>query len=73
MNNLNPNKIGIRVSCIVCGHIKQPVGRSAPFGATFCGSDCKGFYLEPLSGSLWPNESEADFGYPVADVGTTEF
>lgn len=67
---LNPNKVGIRVTCEVCGATKQPVGRSAPVDSFYCDSDCPGFYQEPLSGSLWPNESEADFGFPVADVGT---
>ncbi len=69
-NKLNAYKVGIRVKCAVCGAIKAPVGRSVPFGSFYCDRNCTGFYLEPGSGCLWPGESEADFGYPVADVGT---
>lgn len=67
---LDPNKIGIPVTCTVCGQRKQPVGRSAPLGAYLCDHECEGFDKEPLSGSLWPGESEADFGYSVGSVGT---
>jgi hypothetical protein len=67
---LNPNKFGAMVECVICGRTKQPIGRSAPSGLSLCNSECGGFYQAPLSGSLWPNESETDFGYPVSDQGT---
>jgi len=35
-----------------------------------CDWECRGYREVPLSGSLWPGESEADFGYPVNDDGT---
>jgi hypothetical protein len=73
VEELNPNKVGIAVRCQICDRRKAPVGRSvaAEMANSLCGPmGCKGYYLKPLSGSLWPGESEADFGYPVADTGT---
>ncbi len=69
---LNPNKYGKYIRCTICHKRKQPIGRSAPAltDGTLCGPDCGGFNQEPLSGSLWPEESEADFGYLVGDQGT---
>jgi hypothetical protein len=67
---LNPRKFGVHVRCTVCGHRKQPVGRSASPAVTYCNEDCPGYEQEPRVGSLWPNESEADFGWPVSDTGT---
>lgn len=67
---LNPRKIGIRVSCQICGRAKQPVGRSAPMQSDFCDFECYGYSLLPNIGSLWPGESEADFGFHVADTAT---
>ena len=76
---LNPNKIGIAVTCAVCGLTKKPVGRDASLGSYLCQpirgdlpGGCEGYYQEPHIGSLWPGESEADFGYPVGDAGTRE-
>ena len=66
---LNPNKFGVSVQCILCGRTKGPRGRSAPMDALMCQYDCPGYRMKPEVGSLWPNESEADFGYPVGDVG----
>lgn len=68
---LRADFFGIAVTCATCGRRKKPVGRSAPIGLSLCDYDCEGFYRSPRSGSLWPGESEADFGYPVANVGTT--
>ena len=52
-------KVGIRVKCAVCGHSKQPRGRSAPMGLLLCHwSNCKGYDQEPLPGELWPGETE---------------
>lgn len=34
-----------------------------------CDSECVGYDLAPFVGSLWPNESEAQFGYAVSDIG----
>jgi hypothetical protein len=31
--------------------------------------ECGGYYEKPFVGSLWPNESEADFGYEVGTIG----
>lgn len=70
MEALNPNKYGISVQCKTCHHIKAPVGRSTPLNTYYCDHECAGYYQEPLSGSLWPNESEADFGFYVGEVGT---
>lgn len=70
MTKLNPYKYGKRISCAVCGREKKPVGRSAPVALVLCDDECGGYYLDPHPGSLWPNESEADFGYPVGPTGT---
>jgi hypothetical protein len=78
---LNPNKVGVRVWCEVCGQTKKPVGRSAPLGAYYCtppfprtnslpGDTCPGYWLDPQPGHLWPGESEEEFGYEVPDAGT---
>jgi hypothetical protein len=68
---LDPNKVGVAVECAVCGRRKQPVGRDAPMGWYGCTFECSGYRQEPYPGSLWPGESEADFGYYVNDRGTT--
>ena len=72
-------KVGVTVTCSVCGQMKNPVGRSAPLGTSYCeprwyGSPggCEGYYREPFPGSLWPGETEAEFGYPVGRNGTVE-
>jgi hypothetical protein len=62
-------KIGKSVYCQVCERRKKPIGRSAPIGMDLCDEDCKGYRKEPHVGSLWPGESEGDFGYPVGNDG----
>ena len=69
--NLRADVVGVAVECAVCGQMKKPVGRSAPMGPCFCDGDCAGYLQSPRSGSLWPGESEADFGYRVSNVGTS--
>lgn len=59
---------GTVVRCAVCGHTKKPRGRSEPLGAYYCvpewdGHGCEGYDQDPQVGSLWPGESEEDFGY----------
>lgn len=80
-DKLNPDKIGIRVICTECGRQKAPRGRSASPLMTYClppfwgpqygEPSCNGYYEDPKVGSLWPGESEEDFGYPVENDGTT--
>ena len=67
---LDPNKIGVFVRCVTCGLMKKPVGRSAGLMAHYCDDDCAGYRDKPLPGSLWPGETEAEFGFPVGDPGT---
>lgn len=67
---LNPRKLGVQVKCETCGKMKQPRGRSAPLGCDYCDHECDGYMLPPYVGSLWPNESESDFGYDVGEDGT---
>jgi hypothetical protein len=70
--SLDPNKIGIAVYCGTCGQRKAPIGRSVPFAMSMCERECPGYEQEPKPGSLWPQESEEDFGYPVfSNDGTT--
>ena len=70
--SLNGDKHGVTVRCSVCHMMKKPIGRSAPLEmwGGFCDDDCPGYRLEPRPGSLWPHETELDFGYPVGDDGT---
>lgn len=68
---LNPKKRGIRVRCAVCAMTKKPIGRSEPMGMRFCDDDCPGYREEPYPGSLWPGETETEFGYPVGSDATT--
>lgn len=72
MSNLDPTKFGVRVQCIICRRTKAPVGRSVPIplANSMCDIECPGHGLAPRVGSLWPDESEADFGHPVGTVGT---
>jgi hypothetical protein len=65
-------RVGIAVQCTECGGPKKPRGRSAPLGTCYCDEDCTGYYKDPKPGSLWPGESEADFGYPVGPEATEE-
>ncbi len=70
MSKLRANVWGMAVRCAVCGHTKAPVGRSVPAEIYRCDSECEGYRRPPYPGSLWPGETEADFGYPVSDDGT---
>jgi len=65
-----PTKVGVLVVCAVCGAQKSPIGRSAPIVGHYCDRDCPGYRSEPFVGSLWPGETDADFGYPCGDDGT---
>ena len=69
---LRENRVGVRVECQTCGYTKKPVGRSAPLGMHYCDDECAGYRRSPYPGSLWPGESEADFGYAVSADGTTD-
>ena len=67
MSDLSKNKVGVRVDCLRCGRMKQPWGRSVPYASVgaYCYHDsCSGWDEEPLPGSLFPGESEHEFGYP---------
>lgn len=67
-------KVGIALECVVCHLRKKPVGRSAPLemANSLCDHECPGYYQDPLPGSLWPGESDVDFGYPVGLHGWKE-
>lgn len=66
-------KVGIQVTCAVCGHIKKPIGRDAPSWLGFCTDDnCVGYRQEPYPGSLWPGEREKESGFIVSADGTKE-
>lgn len=64
------DRIGIRVTCAVCGHDKKPIGRDAGLGWYGCNDDCMGYRQAPRPGSLWPGEKASEFGYPVGTDGT---
>jgi hypothetical protein len=40
--------------------------------SAYCDGDCDGYYVDPRPGSLWPGESETDFGYTVGSDATEE-
>lgn len=65
-------KVGIRVTCAVCGSRKAPIGRDASPEQYLCNDDCSGYGQEPFVGSLWPGETEEEFGYSVGVNGTRE-
>ena len=69
---LSETRVGVRVRCAVCGDVKKPIGRYGPLGASYCDEDCAGYRQQPWPGSLWPGESEAEFGYPTSADGTTD-
>lgn len=69
---LRSSRIGVRVRCAVCGLSKKPIGRSAPILSCYCEDRCQGYDQPPLAGSLWPGETEADFGYRVGAAGTED-
>lgn len=61
------NKVGVAVYCTVCNLRKKPIGRSAPLETanSLCDHECPGYYEDPKPGSLWPGETEEQFGYSV--------
>ena len=63
---LRDDYFGYTVTCVKCRRTKKPLGRSSPLGLSLCDDECPGYHIEPLPSNLWPNESEADFGYRVA-------
>lgn len=65
---MTPTKRGIYVECAVCGRTKQPIGRDAR--TVGCDDECPGYDQSSHVGSLWPGETDADFGYPCGDTGT---
>lgn len=72
-------KVGVYVECSVCGYTKKPKGRSGPMGVKYCEAPwpgehggCAAYWDEPRPGSLWPGETEEEFGYPVGPGGTRE-
>lgn len=65
---IEPTKVGIGVTCTVCGGVKDPVGRSLMFSG--CNRDCKGYRYDPKPGDLFPGETDADFGYPSCSHAT---
>ena len=69
MRELSKTKVGVSVWCGVCGRMKKPFGRDASASSPYCTYDCTGYEKEPLPGSLWPGESEFDFGYEVGEQG----
>lgn len=64
-----PTKRGVRVTCAVCNHMKQPIGRDGG-PVHYCDWECPGYRQPPHVGSLWPGETGVDFGFPCSDVGT---
>jgi hypothetical protein len=72
-------KVGIEVRCATCDRTKKPKGRSGPMGVMYCEpmwpgerGGCPGYWEAPAVGSLWPGETEAEFGYPVGPEGTKD-
>ena len=63
-------RVGVLVTCATCGDMKKPIGRSGPLGSSYCDDYCPGYRQPPYVGSLWPGESESEFGYSVGDDGT---
>lgn len=63
-------RVGILVRCHTCGNTKVPIGRSAPLNYGGCDDTCGGYRQEPYPGSLWPGETEEQFGYPISSHGT---
>lgn len=63
-------KVGISVTCTVCGFMKKPIGRSGSPAAHYCRyEECVGYKDPPYVGSLWPGETEEEFGYAVGNDG----
>lgn len=72
ISELRATRVGVVVRCKTCCAVKKPVGRSGPLGASYCDDECSGYRQPPYPGSLWPGESEAEFGYVVGPEGTTD-
>ena len=68
---LSETKRGVAVECMVCGRTKKPVGRDSMDNG-LCSYECPGYRKDPRSGSLWPGETEAEFGYAVGPHGVKE-
>ena len=62
---MSDQEVGKAVDCAVCGRRKKPIGRSAPMemANSLCDPDCEGYYKDPKPGSLWPGETQEEFGY----------
>ncbi len=39
---------------------------------SLCDHECPGYLEDPLPGTLWPGESEEDFGYAINGNATIE-
>jgi hypothetical protein len=77
-----PQWRGVSVDCRFCRRMKKPRGRSAPMALAngLCDQDCEGYEAEPRVGTLWRNETCADFGFahshdgakPLAEITNEE-
>lgn len=59
-------RVGVAVTCAVCGRTKKPAGRSlAPtMAGSYCdGWECDGYWQDPKPGNLWPGETQEEYGY----------
>ena len=65
-------KVGISVECRICHLSKAPRGRSIPMIINLCDWECPGYNQDPQPGTLWPGETEVEFGYPVGPYGWRE-
>ena len=67
-------RIGISVECAVCRRGKAPLGRSVPLemANSMCNWECPGYWQDPQVGSLWPGETDEQFGHAVGMHGSRE-
>lgn len=58
-------RVGTDVECLICKKRKAPIGRSISLATagSYCNFECYGYYQEPKADYLFPNESDADFGF----------
>ena len=65
-------RIGISVECAACHRYKAPRGRDVAMemANSMCNWECPGYIQDPQVGSLWPGETDEQFGYPVGPAGT---
>jgi len=63
-------RVGIVVRCVTCHRMKKPVGRSSALQDAGCNDECEGYRQAPYPGSLWPGETENEFGFSISDDGT---